>query len=106
MIIRGGENVYCVEVETALFEHPAVTDAAVDRHPAPRARRGGRRGRAPGAGHDARPRRSCATFVGARIAAFKVPVRIWFKDDPLPRNPNGKIMKRDLKTELLPEPAP
>ena len=45
-------------------------------------------------------------FVGARIAAFKVPVRIWFKEEPLPRNPNGKIMKRDLKAELLaPEPV-
>ena len=43
-------------------------------------------------------------FVGARIAAFKVPVRIWFKEEPLPRNPNGKIMKRDLKAELLPQP--
>jgi acyl-coenzyme A synthetase/AMP-(fatty) acid ligase len=29
-----------------------------------------------------------------------VPVRIWFKEDPLPRNPNGKILKRDLKAEL------
>ena len=43
-----------------------------------------------------------AAFAADRIARFKVPVRIWFKEEPLPRNPNGKIMKRDLKAELLP----
>ena len=39
--------------------------------------------------------------VAERLAAFKVPVRIWFRDEPLPRNPAGKILKRDLKDELL-----
>ena len=41
-------------------------------------------------------------FVGKRLAAFKVPVKIWFYQDPLPRNPAGKILKRDLKEQLLP----
>ena len=44
IIIRGGENVASVEVEAALFEHPAVAEAAVIAYPAPDARRGGRRG--------------------------------------------------------------
>ena len=91
MIIRGGENVYCVEVEAALFEHPAVTDAAaigIPHHVL---------GEEVGAvvhlapGTSGQPRTSCVTFVAERIAAFKVPVRIWFREDPLPRNPNGKI---------------
>ena len=100
MIIRGGENVYCVEVETALFEHPAVTDAAaigIPHHVL---------GEEVGAVVHLAPGTSASEeelrdFVAARIASFKVPVRIWFKEDPLPRNPNGKILKRDLKTELL-----
>ena len=41
-------------------------------------------------------------FVAARIASFKVPVRIWFMDDPLPRNPNGKLLKTAVR-EWLPE---
>ncbi len=104
MIIRGGENVYCVEVEAALFEHPAVTDAAAIGipHHVLGEEVGAVVHLAPGTTATEDELRS---FVGERIAAFKVPVRIWFKDDPLPRNPNGKIMKRDLKTELLPEPA-
>ena len=39
--------------------------------------------------------------VAERLAAFKVPVRIWFWHETLPRNPNGKILKRELKAELL-----
>jgi long-chain acyl-CoA synthetase len=99
MIIRGGENIYCVEVETALFEHPAVTDAAafgIPHHVL---------GEEVGAVVHLAPGTSASEdelreFVASRIAAFKVPVRIWFKEDPLPRNPNGKILKRDLKAEL------
>jgi long-chain acyl-CoA synthetase len=46
-------------------------------------------------------------FVGERLAAFKVPVRVWFLPEPLPRNPNGKILKRDLKDQLVgASPAP
>jgi long-chain acyl-CoA synthetase len=41
--------------------------------------------------------------VAERLAAFKVPVQIWFRDEPLPRNPAGKILKRDLREELVGE---
>ena len=100
MIIRGGENVYCVEVETALFEHPAVIDAAaigVPHHVL---------GEEVGAVVQLATRAMSATedelreLVAARIAAFKVPVRIWFREDPCPATPNGKILKRDLKAEF------
>jgi long-chain acyl-CoA synthetase len=40
-------------------------------------------------------------WVAARLASFKVPAKVWFSDEPLPRNPAGKILKRDLKKQLL-----
>ena len=100
MIIRGGENVYCVEVEAALFEHPAVADCAVIGVPHPVL------GEEVGAVVLLRPGENVdadelARFVGERLAAFNVPSRIWFRSEPLPRNPAGKVLKRQLRTELL-----
>jgi long-chain acyl-CoA synthetase len=43
--------------------------------------------------------------VGARLAAFKVPTHVWFRTEPLPRNPAGKVLKRDLRNEVLPPAA-
>jgi len=102
MIIRGGENVYCVEVEAALFEHPAVTDAAVIGipHHVLGEEVGAVVHLAPGTTATEQELRE---LVATKLAAFKVPVRIWFLDEPLPRNANGKIMKRELKADLLPE---
>ncbi len=100
MIIRGGENVYCVEVEAALFEHPAVADCAVLGVPHPVL------GEEVGAvvvlrpGHDVAAD-ELARFVGERLARFSVPTRFWFRAEPLPRNPAGKALKRQLRTELL-----
>ena len=100
MIIRGGENVYCVEVEAALFEHPAVTDAAVIGIPHHVL------GEEVGAVVHLSPgiqagEAELQSWVASRLAAFKVPVRIWVLPDPLPRNANGQIMKRELTTDLL-----
>jgi acyl-CoA synthetase (AMP-forming)/AMP-acid ligase II len=99
MIIRGGENVYCVEVEAALFEHPAVTDAAVIGlpHTVLGEEVGAVVHLAPGT---AASEDELRAHVAERLAAFKVPVRIWFLPEPLPRNANGKILKRDLKEQL------
>jgi long-chain acyl-CoA synthetase len=44
-----------------------------------------------------------ARFVGERLAAFNVPTRFWFRADALPRNPAGKVLKRQLRDELLGE---
>ncbi len=100
MIIRGGENVYCVEVEDALYEHPAVADCAVIGIPHPVL------GEEVGAVVVLRPGEQVAgdelaRFVGERLAAFNVPTRFWFRSEPLPRNPAGKVLKRQLRTELL-----
>lgn len=140
MIVRGGENVYCAEVEAVLHAHPEVVDAAVlgIPHPVlgeevaavvrlrPRAE--------PGRGPDSRPDTNADTsangdtnththththtnadtgpgantdaeelraHVAARLAAFKVPAHVLVREDPLPRNPAGKILKRELRTEVL-----
>ena len=100
MVIRGGENVYSVEIEAVLYEHPAVSEAAVIGIPhrvlgeevAAVVRR------VPGAevSED-----ELKEHVSQRLAAFKVPVRIWIGDDELPRNPAGKILKRELRDSLV-----
>ena len=96
MLIRGGENIYSSEVENALYEHPAVTDAAVVGVPHRTL------GEEPGAvvhlaAGMAASEAELQAFCRARIAAFKVPVRILFLDETLPRNANGKILKKDLR---------
>ncbi len=95
MVLRGGENVYCSEVENAMYHHDAVAEAAV--FAVPDERLGEEVGMAvvlrDGASLDADEARA---FLGERLAAYKVPVHIWFLDEPLPRNANGKFVKRTL----------
>ena len=100
LVIRGGENIGSVEVEAALFEHPAVTDAAVIGvpHPVLGEEVGAVVHLSPGSSVTAQELRD---HVAARLAGFKVPAHIWFFDEPLPRNPAGKILKRALKNQLL-----
>jgi long-chain acyl-CoA synthetase len=100
MIIRGGENVYSVEIEGVLFEHPGVADCAVIGVPHPVL------GEEVGAVIVLRPGADVGAdelsrFVGERLAAFNVPTRYWFRADPLPRNPAGKVLKRELRAELI-----
>jgi long-chain acyl-CoA synthetase len=96
MLIRGGENIYCVEVENALYDHPAVMDAAVVGIPHRTL------GEEPVAvvylKADAEAtEEELRHYVAQKLAAFKVPVKILFHPETLPRNANGKILKRDLK---------
>lgn len=96
MVIRGGENVYCVEIETVLYEHPDVSEAAVIGIPH---RVLGEEvaavvKRVPGSSVS---EEDLKDHVAQRLAAFKVPVRIDIRDDELPRNAAGKILKRELK---------
>jgi long-chain acyl-CoA synthetase len=100
MIIRGGENVYSVQVEAALFEHPAVADCAVIGVPDPTL------GEEVGAVIVLRPGAKVTAdelrlHVKARLAGFMVPTHIWFRSEPLPRNPQGKVLKRELRDELV-----
>ena len=96
MIIRGGENIYSSEVENVLYDHPAVTDAALIGLPHRTL------GEEPVAVVHLAPGMAATVeelqaWVRERLANFKVPVRIVFCEETLPRNANGKIMKRDLK---------
>lgn len=96
IIIRGGENISCQEVEAALYEHPEVAEAAVFGLPDERY------GEVPGAVvHLAAPgaveAEDLKAFLGQHIAAFKVPQRIWIVPDPLPRLGTEKIDKVSLR---------
>ena len=96
IVIRGGENIYSSEVENVLYDHPAVMDAAVVGIPHRTL------GEEPAAVVHLTPGKSATEtelqdWVRARLAAFKVPVRIIFYPETLPRNANGKILKKDLK---------
>ncbi len=96
IIIRGGENIYSSEVENVLYDHPAVTDAALIGLPHRTL------GEEPAAVVHLAPGTEASeaelkAWVSARLAMFKTPVRILFLPEPLPRNANGKIMKKELK---------
>ena len=75
MVIRGGENIYCAEVEAALYEHPAVYEAAVFGVPHERLGEEVAAAVVPRPGRDHRRRGSCRAFLAERLAAFKVPTR-------------------------------
>jgi acyl-CoA synthetase (AMP-forming)/AMP-acid ligase II len=98
IIIRGGENISCQEVEAAIYEHPLVAEAAVFGLPDERF------GEVPGAVvhfHDGETVDEGALqgFLCEHIAAFKVPTRIWIAADPLPRLGTEKIDKVGLRAK-------
>jgi long-chain acyl-CoA synthetase len=100
MVIRAGENVYCAEVEAAIYEHPGVYEAAVFGIPHERLGEEVAAVVFPRAGHEVTVEQLQA-HVAERLASFKVPSRIRLCDAPLPRNPAGKILKRDLRESLI-----
>ena len=99
MILRAGENVYCAEVEAAIYEHPSVYEAAVFGVPHERLGEEVAVAIVPRLGTtvDAEELRS---FLSQRIAAFKIPTKVVTFADPLPRNPAGKILKRQLRDHV------
>ena len=96
MIIRGGENVYCVEIENRLVEHPDVAEAAVVGVPHPRL------GEEVKAVVRLEPDTSVTedelqAWVGKTLADFKVPAYVEITEQLLPRNAAGKVMKDVLR---------
>ncbi|MBC9031528.1 acyl--CoA ligase [Sphingomonas sp. JC676] len=104
IIIRGGENIYSSEVEDVLYAHPAVCDAALIGVPHRTL------GEEPVAvvqlarGMEA-SEAELQAWVRERLAGFKVPVAVRFVEEVLPRNANGKILKKDLKALFVGEAA-
>ena len=100
MVLRGGENVYCSEVETVIYQNDQVAEAAV--FGIPDERLGEEVGAAivlaPGSTLTEAELRS---FLAERMAKHKIPAQIWFLDEQLPRNANGKFVKRELRAQLL-----
>nr|WP_069174553.1 class I adenylate-forming enzyme family protein [Streptomyces griseus] len=99
VVIRGGENVYCMEVEAALQEHPDVEEATVlgIPHPVLGEEVAAVVRRRPEAGVTAE---ELQAHVGRTLAAFKVPEHVLLTHEPLPRNPTGKVLKRTLRGPL------
>ena len=100
MVLRGGENVYCSEVETVIYQHDDVAEAAVFGMPDERL------GEAVAAAIVRRPGSTLTedelrAFLVERMAKHKIPAKFWFLDEQLPRNANGKFVKRDLRAQLL-----
>ncbi len=100
MVNRGGENVYCVEVENALCAHPAIFECAV--MGVPDNMMGEKVGAiiVPKPGAKAEPHEVCE-FLQGRLADFKIPQFMIVRTDPLPRNPGGKILKPRLRKEAM-----
>ena len=100
MVLRGGENVYCAEVEAAVYEHPGVHEAAVFGLPHERLGEEVACAVQPRVGVSIDLDEMTA-FLRERIAAFMLPTRWFVHEAPLPRGATGKILKRDLKDEIL-----
>jgi long-chain acyl-CoA synthetase len=99
MLIRGGENIYCSEIENVLYAFPGVMDAAVIGKPHPSL------GETVAAVVQLKPavvvtEAQLIAQCRKELAPFKVPEEIQIRREPLPRNANGKILKRQLKEEL------
>ncbi|MEM6710127.1 MAG: class I adenylate-forming enzyme family protein [Pseudomonadota bacterium] len=99
MVLRGGENVYCAEVESALFDHPDVAECTVFGVPDDRL------GEEVGAAIVLRASAKLSAdalraHCASKIAKHKIPRYVWFMAEALPRNASGKFLKRELRERL------
>ncbi len=98
MIIRGGENIYPIEVENVLIEHPAVKEVAAIGLPHERL---GEEVCAVVHAQDEVTEAELLAFAKDRLAAFKVPARVVFEKEPLPRNATNKVLKAQVRAAVL-----
>jgi long-chain acyl-CoA synthetase len=97
MVLRGGENVYCVEVETVLFEHEAVRDCAVIGLPHDKLGEEVAAVLVAADGFGSDDDEEILAFLASRLASFKVPSKVFWHHEELPRNATGKVLKKDLR---------
>ncbi len=100
MVLRGGENIYCSEVEAAIFEHKDIHEVAVFGLPHERL------GEEVVAALQPTPGKTIdidelTAFLAERIAPFKIPSQWFVREDPLPRGATGKILKREIRDRVL-----
>ncbi|MCJ8311167.1 MAG: long-chain fatty acid--CoA ligase, partial [Rhizobiaceae bacterium] len=100
IIIRGGENIACLDVEAALHRHPAVQEAGVFSVPDERL------GEVVGAGIQLRPGHAAdgpalTEFLTAHIAAYKIPEHYWFQTEDLPKGATDKLDRRALRAQCI-----
>ena len=100
IVIRGGENIGCAEVEYAICEHPEVSEVSVYGIPDERL------GEMPCASimlqqESALSSEELSTFLSSRIAAFKIPEKFYFQYEQLPRIATGKIAKKELRKKTM-----
>jgi long-chain acyl-CoA synthetase len=100
MILRAGDNVYGAEVESAIYEHPAIHEAAV--FGVPHERLGEEVGVAilVNDGMTLTPEELWA-FLDEKIAKYKIPTQVVIMAEPLPRNAAGKFLKRELQQKVV-----
>lgn len=99
MVLRGGENVYCAEVEAALHRHPAIAECCVFGVPDVRLGEDVAAAVVLREGHQLTADELRAHSAD-HLARHKIPAHIWFLTEPLPRNASGKFLKRELRETL------
>ena len=99
MILRGGENIYCAEVEAAAYRHPDVAECSAFGVPDPRLGEEVALAVYPRPGHTVTAE-DLRTHLSVVMARHKIPRYIWVLTEPLPRNASGKFLRRELKERL------
>ena len=97
MVLRGGENVYCVEVETVLFELDQVKDCAVIGLPHSKLGEEVAAVIVPSETGGPHTEQEVLAYCAQHLAAFKVPSKVFWFEGELPRNATGKVLKKDLR---------
>ena len=97
MIVTGGENVYCTEVEEVLFQHPAVLEAAAFGVPDTQWGEAVHAVVVPRDEHSNVDPQELINYCREHIAGYKVPKAIDIQQEPLPKSGPGKILKRELR---------
>jgi acyl-CoA synthetase (AMP-forming)/AMP-acid ligase II len=99
MVLRGGENVYCAEVESVIFSHESVAECVV--FGVEDERMGEEVGAAILPKADAViDIAQLRQYLKEQLSSYKIPRYIWLVDAPLPRNANGKFVKREVRDAL------
>ncbi len=97
MIVSGGENVYCTEVEEVLYKHEAVLEAAVYGIPDEKWGEAVHATVVPRAEHSNVNPDDLIEYCRSQIAGYKVPKGIEIRQEPLPKSGPGKVLKRELR---------